>query len=491
MKRKRIGVNTVYNILGVVAPMAVSIFSIPWYLHVIGEARFGILSLVWIVFGYFGLFDFGLSRATTNRLAQLRDGDPRERNAVFYTALASNSALGIVAGVLFYLTASVPLYRSLVGHSALTNEVSAALPWLASFFPLSLIGGVFVGALEAEERFLTLNLQQIIGAILQQTLPLAACLMFAPNVEYAVLGALAARTFSVTWNATAAMSTMRRTGRPAPRVDLVWSLLKYGTNIVVSNIVSPILVSADQFLIASLLGAKAVAYYAVPFNLTMKALIVPSALNRALFPRLSSMNEDEAASLSRRASSVLAGLLALICVPSIVLAGPALNIWLGPAFAKASVPVMQLLFVGTWINGIALIPGGQLYASGKPGIVARFHVIELLPFIAILWFSLHAFGLVGAAFAWCMRVTMDTTLLYWAAGTKLRDAAALLPPGLFVIAAWIVTTLLNPDFVQAAAIAILSEGAFATWFLATNADVQVQFTSITARLRRSVVHIMQ
>ena len=71
--------NSIMTVLGVIAPMAVTVFTLPIYLRLIGEERYGILALIWLVFGYFGLFDFGLSRATANHLARLRQAPAEEK----------------------------------------------------------------------------------------------------------------------------------------------------------------------------------------------------------------------------------------------------------------------------------------------------------------------------------------------------------------------------------------------------------------------------
>ena len=188
--------NIVFNFTGATVPLFISIVTTPFYLKVMGDARFGVLSLIWLLFGYFGLFDFGLSRATANRLAQLRYGDPQEHASVFYTALMLNAGLGVVAGAASTLLHS-PFRPLSSGTGSLAAELPKALPWIAILFPFGMIGGVLTGSLEAEERFFNINVQQVVGSVLFQCLPLLAVLLMGPSLKAAAIGAAAARLFSL------------------------------------------------------------------------------------------------------------------------------------------------------------------------------------------------------------------------------------------------------------------------------------------------------
>ena len=61
--------NTVWNLGGQVAPLVVAIFAIPPLIKGLGTDRFGVLTLAWVVIGYFSLFDLGLGRALTKLVA--------------------------------------------------------------------------------------------------------------------------------------------------------------------------------------------------------------------------------------------------------------------------------------------------------------------------------------------------------------------------------------------------------------------------------------
>jgi len=71
--------NTLINLLGRTAPMAVAIFAIPILIRELGTERFGVLTLVWVVIGYFSLFDLGLGRALTKLVAEKLASEQEER----------------------------------------------------------------------------------------------------------------------------------------------------------------------------------------------------------------------------------------------------------------------------------------------------------------------------------------------------------------------------------------------------------------------------
>ena len=52
--------------------MLVALVAIPILVDGLGTARFGILTLAWMVVGYFSLFDLGLGRALTKLTAKVR-----------------------------------------------------------------------------------------------------------------------------------------------------------------------------------------------------------------------------------------------------------------------------------------------------------------------------------------------------------------------------------------------------------------------------------
>ena len=202
--------NTAYNLLGSVIPLAVSLVTIPIYLGLIGDARYGVLAIAWLLLGYFGLFDLGLGRATAQRIAALRDGTAGQRAETFWTALALNVGLGVVGGLLIWPIAAYFFGNVFKVEEALRPEVQAAVLWLILAVPMATLSGVLSGALHGRNRFFELNVISIAGTVLFQLLPLATAMLWGSDLGVLLPAALFARLFTLRCYSSAAAGTFSK-----------------------------------------------------------------------------------------------------------------------------------------------------------------------------------------------------------------------------------------------------------------------------------------
>ena len=431
------------NFVGGILPMFVALVTTPIYLHHIGAARYGVLAIVWMVQGYFGFLDLGLSSATSNRIAQLGDAPHREREAVLWTAMILNAALGLVGGVALYALMHALLAYFDMGE-ALRVELLPALPYVACLVPLSNLISVFNGALVGRERFGTLNAVTLPVTLMYQLVPLGAALVFGPNLRFLVFGTLVAGVAALTVTAFAVWRVFPLRLASGPRRELVGQLFSYGAWISVTSLAQPLLETADRLMIGHALGPQAVTYYQVPFNLAARARLFPSVIARTLFPRLSALDAASGVALSSSVIRGLAAALTPMMVFGIFLMHPFLSLWVGQEFASRAASVGETILVGIWINSLAWIAACHLQATGRPGIVARLQAYEMLPFLALLWWMLQHFGVLGAALAWSARNLLDGVLLLHAARLDARPTRMLAVPALIVTAAYVGTLVFAP-----------------------------------------------
>jgi O-antigen/teichoic acid export membrane protein len=429
MKRS-VGHNALINFSGYTLQLAVALIATPLYIHRIGPDRYGILAIVWLLLGYFGLFDMGLGSATTTLVAKLRG--PERRSSLFWTALTLNAGFG-AAGAALLVCAGPLLFAHLKMPPELRSEVAGSIGWLAFSVIVAVLSSVVAGAVGGRERFFALSACQLTGTLAFTLAPLAVAYAVGTDLRWLIPAAVLAR---VCGTIPLAFCAWRYVPIGAPRFERRWvrALLGFGGWVTVTNAVSPLLVFVDRLVIGAISGSAAVAYYTVPANLALRVSVVSQSLAGALFPRFSALRGDQARALAARALLGLATLMTPAVVFGIFAMKAFVWHWLGPALADVSAPVGEIVLVGVWANSLAAIPYVLLAGTGKPRVIATFHLLELAPLIAVLMLFVHLWGVNGAAWAWTLRVTVDAGLLCAACRFSWRTYAPLIAPALMVLA---------------------------------------------------------
>ncbi|MDQ3139162.1 MAG: oligosaccharide flippase family protein [Pseudomonadota bacterium] len=475
--------HTAYNVVGAIVPLAVSLVTVPIYLRIIGLDRYGILAICWLLVGYFKLFDFGLGRAMAQKIATLADAPWEQRNRIFWTGgLLSLLLSGLAIGV-FVPLGAIGLDHMKLSDAGLRQEVNIALPLLIAAVPFGVIQSLLVGALEGRREFLKLNLILSAGSIGTAVLPLLTAVLIDPQVSNLLAASLLARLVVLMLLLGVCINSL-----PVRRLKIASSaeirqLLRFGGWTTVTNIVGPLLVFIDRFAIAAVLSAAAVALYVVPFNLVAQLTVLPAALAAALMPRLAAASDAEASLVSADGLRVLTFFITPLTLAMIVGAGPFLTIWLGGAESVASIPVAYILLLGFWSNALARIPFVRLQASGRPDLIAKAHLAELVPYIGLLYLGLYQFGIAGAALAWSARTVADALILYVAANFDRRHLRTLLLHALVVISA-VAIAFTTPVWSPLRWVALLSILILTLAVTLRNAPPQVGETIITI-LRRT------
>lgn len=455
--------HTTYNILGAALPLLLSLVTVPTYLNLVGEARYGVMAIAWLLLGYFGAFDLGLGRATAQRIAAIGDDQPEKTANTFWTALALNGSLGIIGGIVIWPVAAYLFENVFNIGPDLRAELSRAIPWLILAVPVVTLSGVLTGALQGRAQFIELNIVSVTGAAFVQISPLIVAWLHGPDLAWLLPAVVLSRLVTLSLLFTRCRVHVFAGFKPKVSGVLATKLLWFGGWITVSAIISPMMAALDKFFIGATLGAKAVAIYTIPYQLAERSTIVAGSLASALFPRFAIATEAERKKLAEDATRSLAVIMTPIMIAGILLIEPFLSVWISPNFSERAALPAQILLLGYWFNGFARIPHAQLQAANKPHITAILHVFELIPYLLALYYGLQNFGLVGAAFAFSLRTFVDTILLLWFAKTLQKTVSIILIPILLLLCGFLGTLLLLDQFVLWLPSAVLLMLCSLTW----------------------------
>ncbi len=408
-----------WNLVGLSLPLIVAAMTVPYLINRIGHERFGLLALAWGLIGYAGALDLGIGRAVTQKIARLRgEGGVSAIPFVLTTASRITCISGLIGGVLIAFAALSGAANFVENRTVPISEIRNAILLLAIALPAQSMSAIYRGVNEAYKNFKGINLLRVglgvvtfggpyLVALYTQQLPwLVATLVLSRLLALSIFRKLAISCIagkSIINNAVYSKTVAKE-------------LFRFGGWVTVSSVVSPVLVQADRFVIASVVSASAVTTYIIPYGIVVQTLIFVTAISSVMFPTLSKMLAESPDRWRRyfyRWLAVSAIVMLVVCTILAYILPIVLKIWLKENFEPESVLVGQILCIGVFANCFGVIFYALLHAKGRADITARLHLAELPIFLLILFFLVGKYGVVGASLAWVLRMTFDAIGLTW------------------------------------------------------------------------------
>ncbi len=398
--------NSAWNIVGFAIPIIIAIPAMGYLARVLGVEKFGLFTLAYALVGYASIFDAGLSRAVIRAVAMYSSEDEVLRK-ILGTATCFVLILSILASMMLFLSAE-KLAGILSISDLAKHDAVRGFEWLSLTVTPLLLSMIWFSYLEGKSDFLKLNVLKSSTGITVALLPVVFVL-YEVSFTSAIFGLIAGRSITAIISYFYGLSRLRR-GVFNADWNTLKELLNFGGWITITNILSPVMVYFDRFLISNVVGAQSVAFYTAPAEAVGRLLLIPVAVSRAVFPTLSAKHPD-AESQTKLAYKLLALFSVSMAFLVFVLAKKILLLWLGPEYLGDSVTVLQVLVIGFIFNSMAQIPMTRIHAAGYSRVTALIHVFEILPYILGLYFLVMKFSLIGAAIAWSLRVFIDYLIL--------------------------------------------------------------------------------
>ena len=265
--------------------------------------------------------------------------------------------------------------------------------------------------------------------------------------------------------------------------------LRFGSWITAGNLIVPVLVYIDRFVIGALISLSAVAFYTTPFEAVTKLLAIPGAIAGVMFPAFAAtylQDKYRTGLLMQRSVKYIFLALFPVVLILIAFAPEGLTLWVGRTFAQNSTAVLRYLAAGVFVNCLAQIPLSLVQGTGRPDLVAKLQALEL-PFylVAIYWATKH-YGLGGTAIVWSARVSVDAALLFAIAyrllphrqGVAVRLAASVAS----ALAVFYCATIASSPGARILVVAVVLLGlAGAAWFGVLVEDERVLLRSMVPR----------
>jgi O-antigen/teichoic acid export membrane protein len=404
-----------FNMIGNLVPLLFAALCIPVLTRELGPERFGFLTLIWALIGYFGIFDLGISKALVYHSSRAAASDDP-------TLLAPGIRAGLqivlffgMLGMLVLIAGSQPLAGYLIKTSSqVTAEAATALIIIGLTIPATTVGNALRGALEGLSRFRAAAIIKVVTGSAFFVVPAGLALIGIADLRYIALIFFVVRVVAAVWCwlLICAEPLYLSSKGTKPTGVQRRELLSYGLWALVSSVISPLMVYGDRFIISGVFGAAVVGIYAILQETLGRSLFVAASFTGALQPGLTRADSGRLKKDYRNYERILSlGMLVFYFFTWLV-AQPLAEWWLGKSLEEYR--LLFLIFViALFFNSLAQLPYALLLAKGRPDLPAKYHVAEFVFYMPLCIWATHNFGLNGAAGAWTFRVVMDYGLLKW------------------------------------------------------------------------------
>jgi O-antigen/teichoic acid export membrane protein len=473
--------NSFYNLLGSIAPLALSLFVTPPYLKILGPERYGVLAIVWLLLGYFGAFDLGLGRAVTYRISSLRNSAVGDTGEVFWSAFISTAVLSMFGGFLLWITSRYYFSNHFNSGISILNEISKANFWLLLALPIASFTGLLNGALQGKEKFLVINFANITNSLLFQILPLIVAFKFSNRLDIILPVAIISRLIGVFVLLILSFKYVLKNEKFNFSISESRRLLTFGGWVTISMVISPLMVILDRFIIGIFLGSRSVSNYSIPFDISSRTTTLSNSISSALFSRFTSQSTGNAILLVQEVVQKLSVFMTPLFTLGIILMTPFLSYWISEDFSRISSLTGKILLIGFFANSLAIVPYTHLQARSKPKLISLCHLFELLPYFILLSLGLKLFGIPGAAMAFTIRAIFDFFLLSYFSKIRMSFIFNLMTlPLLILVFSLIFSSIINFGEILwvGSAFALLVFSIFWSWRVLSKSEFTILCTKI-------------
>jgi O-antigen/teichoic acid export membrane protein len=423
--------NGVYSVAEYISLPLGLLLSTPYLLRHMGAAQFGVWVLASSVTNGGAALSTGFGDAAIKYVAMYRgQGDAAGVARIVRSMIFINLALSALIAVAVWSLAPFAASRIAYIDASMRHACQQSFRIGSLLLVVRSIESVFGSTLRAFERYgppvkisICSRLAALVAAIALAARGLGVVeIMLATLYISSVAAAAQGRAVRVTAGKIRLLPSVHR--------ETLTMIAGFGCFSWLQALSAVIFGQADRLVIGVLLGAPAVAAYALCDQAAQSIHGTVAAVFHVLFPHLSARLERESLADVRRtlwtAFKSNAALAVLLGAPVIVLSRPILAMWISHGFAQQAWPILSILGASSALLAMNVTAHYGLLAAGRIRLVMSVNLAAGAAMLLVMIVLTSRFGAVGTACGWLIPGPV-TCLLYLPLYRTFRRKSAICP----------------------------------------------------------------
>jgi O-antigen/teichoic acid export membrane protein len=393
--------NAFSNLLGAVIPALVALGTVPLVVKGLGDANYGVYSLVTAIVGYFAVIDINVTAGSVKFIAEFNAHKDQRRidETVFfglsvYSLLGLLGGIGLFAGAHFFVTNVFTVPPRLVGEAVATLRLAAL--------------GFFLGQLQSylnsiPQSLMRYDIASRIEMVFGTLVPLltVAVLMLGYGLFEVILLRIVASAINcaVLWRCIRRLLPALSWRKPGAAIRR--ELLGFSAYSFLSRFATLSYAYADKLIIGALVGVTGLAYFTVASTLANRILSLTYRLSGVFFPAASALAArgelERLRTLYLKASRYVVFINASVLVLVAVFSYQILYYWMNPQFARAGQVVLAVMALSQFIDSLTSLPSLVNDGMGHPRFSGMFALARAVFGLVVVWLGVDGWGIAGAA----------------------------------------------------------------------------------------------
>ncbi len=403
MNQRKAGVILSYLNTGINS--LIQLVYVPMLLYYLSKEQYGIYQLMGSLIAYLAIMDFGLANTTTRYLSQAYANNDEIRAkkilGISHSLYLIIALILFILGVCFYFFIT-PIY----GQTLSVNDLMLAKQiFLIMLFNIviSVPSNIFVAAINSREKFVFLKGLGLIK-ILSQPLVVWAILAWKASVLNLVLVQTVFNLFCISMNY---LYCKRRLNLSFPinfgDVVLMKELAGFSFFVFLHSVMDIVFWRLGQLILGAIVGAVAVANYAIAMQLTLFVIFLPTNMSSVFLPQLSAITSKTKDMTQINAIFCKLGRLQYMFIMLLLIGFAFLGktfivLWIGPGYNVCY--YVALILIAAYVLDVSQNAGNSvLQAMKKHAFRAYVYVaMSVLDIVLCIIFA-KRYGEIGCAVA--------------------------------------------------------------------------------------------
>lgn len=382
--------------------LSLGIFAItvPYFINNLGNEKYGIITLVLILFNYLYVFDFGMGYAITYRFTR----QLTKNNSYSWKIISKGIPFYLISSIIFglifiFLSTNISIW--LFDNS--NYSILFKLLGISCF--LLMLSNLLIGILTSYNKIYLANYSRLVLDIIKG-FSFIIGVMNNGDLTYVMIAIVFGMVIKVLLDL---WLVYRQIGhfywlKPIFSIKDIFFNFKFSSPMMVTIFFAMFVNSLDKVYITKIFSPEQLAYYSIAFDLNVKAYFLLAAVNGTMVTLLvrKSAKKENKMKLIKISFIAILFITIFYYVPLAIFSQKILEIWINPDFANKSYKFVRIMVLVSILHMIYDVFYNLFQTAGKFKLLSYASILGFLVLLCALNILIDNYGIGGIIYSFIL-----------------------------------------------------------------------------------------